>query len=231
MGKFQRFGLGMDGGYPLAERIQAGAEVGESGSFAGATVEGGNSLRSPAPVLLLGDPPGEHRPDAIPMHATNQQAWPAAVTAGLLWLAGAVHDLPADPAVGASAPSGEEVEGLVNDLGHDEFVRREAATRKLSEMGAPALQSVLEAAMGEDPEVKARAGRILVTFADSFEPGLTETMLRELEARGGAFDRRLAKRAEALAGMITGMARNRSATYLSGLGLAIAQDAESVTSV
>src|SRR5207248_2532486 len=48
--------------------------------------------------------------------------------------------------------------------GDDEFQQREAATTRLKEIGAPALDAVTKAATSSDPEVRRRAEDIVVVI-------------------------------------------------------------------
>jgi uncharacterized protein (TIGR03067 family) len=64
----------------------------------------------------------------------------------------------ADPGKEAEA---ERVAGLIRQLGHAEFAKREAASKELEAIGAPALDALRKAAAGDHPEVRRRAERIL----------------------------------------------------------------------
>jgi hypothetical protein len=50
---------------------------------------------------------------------------------------------------------------LIKSLGHDRFARREAASKELEAVGAPALASLRKAASADDPEVQRRAQALL----------------------------------------------------------------------
>jgi HEAT repeat protein len=63
----------------------------------------------------------------------------------------------------------EQIKELVAQLGHDDFAVREEATKKLSEIGRPAVPAVREAAKSGDAEVRMRARRIL----DKIETSVT----------------------------------------------------------
>lgn len=101
-------------------------------------------------------------------------------TAALLALAAmAAVDLLPIPAVaagdGAAEPTSREaksraaIDGLVKELGSDDFDAREAATESLVALGAAARPALEEALSSDDPEVRARA----------------ERCLREIEAKDG----------------------------------------------
>src|SRR5688572_28572222 len=73
-------------------------------------------------------------------------------------------------------PSGDAVGRLIIELGHPDAATREAATKRLREMGKAALPALKEATKDADPEVRSRA----------------EALVRRLERRpfpGGPFDR------------------------------------------
>ncbi len=77
--------------------------------------------------------------------------------AGLITLAGA-DLLGEDTATKAPA---ERIARLIRELGDEAFPRREAASRKLKAVGAPALPALCRAAAGADPEVRHRAERLI----------------------------------------------------------------------
>jgi uncharacterized protein (TIGR03067 family) len=54
---------------------------------------------------------------------------------------------------------------LVDQLGHKEFAKREAASKELQAIGEPARDALMKAAAGADPEVRRRAQKILDSFA------------------------------------------------------------------
>jgi WD40 repeat protein len=68
--------------------------------------------------------------------------------------------LPFVPTV-AVADGDTEVERLIKQLGSDEFVERETATKRLQEIGDPALGALDKAATSADAEVRRRAEYIL----------------------------------------------------------------------
>ncbi len=67
-----------------------------------------------------------------------------------------------DPATTES--SSEEIRRAVRNLGHEQYTVREEASRRLLEAGRAAEPALLEAVQGDDPEVVARARRILRRF-------------------------------------------------------------------
>ena len=93
--------------------------------------------------------------------------------AGLLLLA----EWPA-AAAEAGRPA-DEVARLIKQLGHAEFAQREAAERRLIEIGEPAIPALEKAARGDDPEVATRAGRALAALVS-----LDAKTVRELRAQG-----------------------------------------------
>ena len=62
------------------------------------------------------------------------------------------------------APTAEEIEQAVIDLGSDLFERRQAASRLLWRAGRDAMDAVRRATKSEDPEVALRARRIYENF-------------------------------------------------------------------
>jgi WD40 repeat protein len=81
------------------------------------------------------------------------------------WLAFLVWVLPFFPLVAAS-PDDKEIERLVKQLGDDEFEKREEATRRLKEVGEPALDALYKAAASDDAEARRRARAILPGIED-----------------------------------------------------------------
>jgi hypothetical protein len=71
------------------------------------------------------------------------------IVVGILVLARAA---PADP---------DRVAGLVRQLGDNKYEKREVAARELDAIGEPALCELFAATASEDPEVRARAERII----------------------------------------------------------------------
>jgi hypothetical protein len=61
----------------------------------------------------------------------------------------------------AAAGPDPRVEQLIRRLGSDSYAEREAAARALEGLGAAALPALRTAARGPDPEVRARAGRLV----------------------------------------------------------------------
>src|SRR5947209_4425555 len=78
----------------------------------------------------------------------------------LLLAVGMTQALPA-LAAGTGTPTPAEVRRLVTQLGSDEFAEREAASRRLEAIGAPALPALHQAAASQDPEVRRRAGQVI----------------------------------------------------------------------
>lgn len=70
--------------------------------------------------------------------------------------------------VAAAAAADPPTADLAADLGHPLFARREAASKRLWELGEPARPALLKAAAGDDPEAARRAKAVL----DRFDWGL-----------------------------------------------------------
>src|SRR4051812_16514519 len=82
--------------------------------------------------------------------------------------------LPFVPAVAAD-PDDKEIERLVNQLGSDKFKEREAASKRLTEIGEPALGPLHKAESHSDAEVRCRARDIVVAIEDKLGPELLLT--------------------------------------------------------
>jgi WD40 repeat protein len=82
----------------------------------------------------------------------------------LLVMAGSVWVL---PVIGVDSDD-KEIEGLVKQLASDDFQRRDQATKRLKEIGEPALHALHKAATSEDLEVRRRA----VTLVESMKRNL-----------------------------------------------------------
>lgn len=115
------------------------------------------------------------RPEGFPALGSHVRILPAFVVV-LALLGPVVHASRAD-----EAPAGLDV--LVADLGHDDFDRREAATRTLVTLGDKAIPAVKTAFSSTDPEVTARGYRILETWFVEGDPataGLAADLIDEL---------------------------------------------------
>lgn len=77
------------------------------------------------------------------------------VIVGIVFLTGAVQG---DP--GQSVPA--RVARLIKQLGHEEFTKREAASKELDAIGEPALDALRKAAASDgDAEIRRRAGQVV----------------------------------------------------------------------
>ena len=84
------------------------------------------------------------------------------------WFACLVLVIPFVPVV--AAPDDAEIAGLVKQLGDDEFAKREAASKRLKEIGDAALAALRKAAKDStDAEVRARAAALLRIFQDRLD--------------------------------------------------------------
>src|SRR5262249_1656760 len=81
---------------------------------------------------------------------------------------------------GAADPAEKEIERLVEQLGSDVFQEREQASRRLEEIGKPALGALRKAMTGADPEVRRRAATIVGAIDD-------KVVKEELEHLQGAW--------------------------------------------
>jgi hypothetical protein len=59
------------------------------------------------------------------------------------------------------------VKELIRELGHDEFAKRETATKDLHALGELALDALRKAAADGDPEVRVRASRLVEAIEDN----------------------------------------------------------------
>ena len=68
-----------------------------------------------------------------------------------------------------TAPAADEaaIQKLVADLGHKDAALRDAAQKRLVEIGIPAHAALATAAKSDDPEVRARAGSALKTIREN----------------------------------------------------------------
>src|SRR5262249_28480172 len=71
--------------------------------------------------------------------------------------------LPGRPAC-AELPDSAEIGRLIQQLGSDSFKEREAATKRLGEIGESAASALRHAAKSPDPEVRQRAEGLLVAL-------------------------------------------------------------------
>src|SRR5438067_1354287 len=88
------------------------------------------------------------------------------------WLAFLLLVLPFVPVVGGDDA---EIARLVKQLGDDDFAKREAATKRLEEIGEPALDAVTKATTSSDPEVRRRAVDIVTVVENKLYPELLLT--------------------------------------------------------
>jgi WD40 repeat protein len=74
-----------------------------------------------------------------------------------------------------AGPAGAEVGRLIEQLGSDEFDRRESATERLKMAGEPALDALHEALTSDNLEVRRRASRIVSAIENRLYPELRLT--------------------------------------------------------
>jgi hypothetical protein len=82
---------------------------------------------------------------------------------------------------GAKPPAAEteaRIAALVADLGHNDWNRRDAASRELKQIGAPALPALRKAAGSVDAEVKARAAELVAEIEKPAEDRLRDARIR-----------------------------------------------------
>ena len=98
-------------------------------------------------------------------HRTQFAAATIALTLVVTWNSSAVAQPP--PKSPRTPPSAEEIDQWVEDLGADQYLLRDAATRKLKAAGAAAIGPVGKALSGRELEVSLRAATILQQLAVS----------------------------------------------------------------
>src|SRR5437588_6582913 len=97
--------------------------------------------------------------------------------------AGLLLVLPFVPAV-ADDPDDKEIERLVKQLGSDKYKVREAATKRLKEIGEPAADALVRAMMTNDVEARRRAEAILTEIGEPALDALVRaTKSDDVEAR------------------------------------------------
>jgi hypothetical protein len=81
-----------------------------------------------------------------------------AVFSTAVWMAAAAPDTPAEP---GSKRHGKPLGELIQDLADNKFRVRENASQEIWKIGEPALEALLEAAAGKDPEQAYRANELI----------------------------------------------------------------------
>lgn len=94
---------------------------------------------------------------------------------GLLALGITVVSAAPDQGTTAKAPSQEEIQKLIQQLGDDSFTIREEATKKLITLGKAVVPAILKEIQSNDAEVKQRAERVLEEIQSSL-PFLIESL-------------------------------------------------------
>src|SRR4051812_3722036 len=89
--------------------------------------------------------------------------------------AGLLLVLPYVPAV-ADDPDDKEIARLVKQLGDDDFDTREAATKRLQEIGKPAVGALVRAMKSNDLEVRRRAEAVLTEIGKPAVDALVRAM-------------------------------------------------------
>src|SRR5205085_10660909 len=79
------------------------------------------------------------------------------------WIAFLMFVLPSLPVVAAD-PDDAEIARLIKQLGDDDFFNREAATKRLKEIGEPAFDALQKASTSDDLEVRRRAEPIIAVI-------------------------------------------------------------------
>jgi hypothetical protein len=85
-------------------------------------------------------------------------------------------------------PGAAEIERLVKQLGSDSYRERQAASRRLKEIGEPAFAALQEAARSQDPEVRRQASELVKLVQSRVGFGAREArriIEKAIEAQGG----------------------------------------------
>lgn len=91
------------------------------------------------------------------------------------------NETAAPPPQAAAADPLAAIPGLLAELAHEDYATREAATRKLWEIGDPAIPALKEAAEGTDPEIAYRARDILRKLDLFIAPGTDPAVIALIE--------------------------------------------------
>jgi uncharacterized protein (TIGR03067 family) len=70
---------------------------------------------------------------------------------------------------------------LIEQLGHNEFAKREAASKELDAIGEPALDALRRATSHEDAEIRQRAEKIVSTITGRIRAAVTKKELERLQ--------------------------------------------------
>jgi uncharacterized protein (TIGR03067 family) len=81
----------------------------------------------------------------------------------------------------AQETANDRVARLIWQLGHDEFAKREQASKELDAIGEPALPALGKAAAGGDPEVQRRAERLVASITGRIRDAVTKKELEKLQ--------------------------------------------------
>src|SRR5262245_9943384 len=73
------------------------------------------------------------------------------------------YDLGSAPPPPAKAPV-DRIADLIQQLGHKEFAKREAAAKELQAIGEPALDALRKTAANNDPEIRERAQKVVLAI-------------------------------------------------------------------
>ena len=95
------------------------------------------------------------------------------------WIALVLLTLPFIPVVAVDADD-KEIARLVKQLGSSDYRMRDAATKRLQEIGKPALDAVIRAMMTNDVEARRRAEQIVAVIEDRLYGPELWLALREL---------------------------------------------------
>src|SRR5262249_54450922 len=78
-------------------------------------------------------------------------------------------------------PLADRVARLVKQLGHKEFAQREAASKELDAIGAPALDALRKAATDADAEIRQRSARLVSAITGRMRAAAARKELEKLQ--------------------------------------------------
>jgi len=82
----------------------------------------------------------------------------------------------------------ERITRLIKQLGNDEFVKREAASKKLNAIGAPGLEALHKAAVfSDDAEIRRRAELLERAITGRIQAVAAKKELEKLQGSGSSF--------------------------------------------
>src|SRR5262245_53456070 len=97
------------------------------------------------------------------------------VIVGMVFLAGALNS----DAIQESVT--DRVDRLIKQLGHEQFKKREEASKQLEAIGEPALDALRKAASADDAEIRLRAERLVQAITRPIRAAAAKKELEKLK--------------------------------------------------